>query len=45
MHEAESEKYPEERPDEFWRRVYWAVIAVTIVVITGLWAFTKYFSS
>jgi hypothetical protein len=33
-----------ERPSEFWRRVYIAVIAVTFLVITALWAFSKYFS-
>lgn len=35
----------EDRPDSFWRRVYIAVIVVTFVVITLLWAFSKYFSS
>lgn len=34
-----------DRPDSFWNRVYIAVVAVTIVVITALWAFSKYFSS
>ena len=33
-----------ERPDTFWRRVYLAVIVVTVVVVTLLWAFSKYFS-
>lgn len=34
-----------ERPDSFWRRVYLAVGVVTVIVITLLWAFSRYFSS
>lgn len=34
----------EERPAEFWRRVYIAVIVWTFVVVTLLWAFSRYFS-
>jgi len=45
MREARNAEYPEERPDSFWRRVYWAVITVTFLVITALWAFSRYFSS
>jgi hypothetical protein len=30
--------------DRKWHRVYVAVIAVTIVVILALWAFSRYFS-
>jgi hypothetical protein len=33
-----------EKPDYFWRRVYVAVIATTVVVVTLLWAFSRYFS-
>jgi hypothetical protein len=34
----------EERPSAFWNRVYIAVVATTVVVVTLLWAFSKYFS-
>jgi hypothetical protein len=34
----------EEKPDSFWRRVYFAVVVSTIFVIAALWAFTRYFS-
>jgi hypothetical protein len=34
----------EERPNAFWNRVYIAVVATTVVVVTLLWAFSKYFS-
>jgi hypothetical protein len=33
-----------EKPDSFWRRVYIALIATTFVVVTALWAFSRYFS-
>jgi len=45
--DAENEKQVDpipERSDAFWRRVYLLVIAVTFFVITGLWAFSRYFS-
>ena len=35
----------EELPDEWWYRVYWAVIATTVLVLALLWAFSRYFSS
>ena len=35
---------PEEKPDSFWGQVYVAVLATTFVVITLLWAFSRYFS-
>lgn len=35
--------YPNERPAAFWRKVYYAVIVNTFVVVTGLWAFSRYF--
>ncbi len=36
----------EDRENEApWNRVYAAVIVTTFVVITALWAFSKYFSS
>lgn len=35
--------YPDERPNEFWHRVYSAVILTTFVVVTALWAFSEYF--
>ncbi len=34
----------EEKPDSFWHRVYLAVVVATILVITALWAFSRYFS-
>lgn len=34
---------PQERPREFWNRVYAAVVATTFVVIMALWAFSRYF--
>ncbi|MDQ3713601.1 MAG: hypothetical protein M3388_15450 [Acidobacteriota bacterium] len=35
----------EELPDNWWYRVYLAVIVVTILVISALGIFTRYFSS
>ena len=35
----------EEKPDSFWNRIYLSVIATTVVVVTLLWAFSRYFSS
>jgi hypothetical protein len=34
-----------ELPDSWWYKVYAAVILTTIVVITLLWAFSRYFSN
>ncbi|HXG85256.1 MAG TPA: hypothetical protein VNI84_14640 [Pyrinomonadaceae bacterium] len=34
-----------ELPDAWWYRVYLAVIITTILVISALWTFTRYFSS
>lgn len=45
MHETSDQPPAPERPDSFWHRVYAAVVGVTFVVITALWAFSKYFSS
>lgn len=33
-----------EPPDSWWFRIYAAVIAVTVLVIAALWAFTRFFS-
>ncbi|MBA3633069.1 MAG: hypothetical protein H0W58_09725 [Acidobacteria bacterium] len=33
-----------EKPDAFWFRVYATVIAITVLVISALWAFSRYFS-
>jgi hypothetical protein len=38
-------EYPEEKPAAFWNRVYIAVVVTTVIVITLLWAFSRYFSS
>ena len=43
MHKTE-EKIAPEKPDAFWRRVYLAVIATTVLVIAALQLFTFYFS-
>ena len=34
-----------EPDDRFWRRVYLAVIVNTFVVVTALWAFSRYFAN
>jgi hypothetical protein len=34
-----------ELPDEWWYKVYLAVISFTIVIILSLWAFSHYFSN
>ena len=38
-------EYPEEKPSDFWGSVYIAVVITTFVIITLLWAFSRYFSS
>jgi hypothetical protein len=35
----------EELPDSWWYRVYLGVIITTILVISALWAFSRFFSS
>jgi hypothetical protein len=35
----------EELPDAWWYRVYLAVVITTVLVISALWTFTRYFSS
>lgn len=32
-----------EMPDQFWRKIYVAVVITTVIVITALWAFGRYF--
>lgn len=44
-HEDKSKVPVEELPDEWWHKVYAAVIVTTVVVIGLLWAFSRYFSS
>ncbi len=44
MHGTDNTDVPDEKPASFWNRVYVAVVGVTFVVITALWAFSKYFS-
>jgi hypothetical protein len=39
-----AENPAEEKPGAFWRRVYFAVIVTTILVIAALWAFSRHFS-
>jgi hypothetical protein len=43
--EMNREEKVEELPESWWNRVYIAVIITTILVITALGLFTKYFSS
>ena len=43
--EEEKENEIVELPDEWWYRVYVAVIITTVLVIAALWAFSKYFSN
>ncbi len=33
-----------EKSDSFWRKVYIAVIVTTFIVVTALWAFSRYFA-
>lgn len=44
-HETKKAEPSEELPDEWWHRVYAAVILTTVVVIALLWTFSRYFSS
>jgi hypothetical protein len=44
-HETTKAEPSEELPDEWWHKVYAAVIVTTVVVIALLWAFSRYFSS
>ncbi len=43
-HEEKKADPSEELPDEWWHKVYAAVVLTTIVVITLLWSFSRYFS-
>lgn len=42
--EIEHKTEVEELPDSWWYRVYFAVIITTILVISLLWAFSRYFA-
>lgn len=44
-HAAKKPEPVEELPDSWWHKVYVAVVITTIVVISALWAFSRYFSS
>ena len=44
MNEPEPINEIEEYPDEWWYRVYAAVMIFTVVVIALLWGFSRYFS-
>jgi hypothetical protein len=39
----ERKKPAAEKPDVFWNKVYLAFVLTTILVIAGLWAFSRYF--
>jgi hypothetical protein len=41
---TKNENVTEELPDEWWYRVYLAVIVVTFAVLFLLWSFSRYFS-
>ena len=41
---TENTDAPTEKPDAFWRKVYIAVVITTVVMVTLLWAFSRYFS-
>lgn len=41
---SKTDEQREELPDNWWYRVYLAVIITTIFVIAALWAFSRYFS-
>mgnify|MGYP001245882376 CR=1 FL=1 len=43
-HEIENQENVEELLDEWWYRVYLAVMITTVVVLALLWAFSRYFS-
>ena len=43
--ETNQEEIVEELPDSWWFRVYLGVIIITVVVITALGLFSRYFSS
>jgi hypothetical protein len=44
-HKEDAEKVEvEELPDDWWHRVYLAVIVTTVVAISALWAFSRHFS-
>ena len=45
LHETTKADPSEELPDEWWHKVYVAVMATTVAVIALLWAFSRYFSS
>jgi len=44
-HETTKADPAEELPDEWWHKIYGAVMVTTVVVISALWAFSRYFSS
>lgn len=44
MEEEPENIVPVERPKEFWRVVYIAVIVVNIITIALLWAFSRHFA-
>lgn len=43
--ENEADKVDIEKPDAWWYKIYAAVVVTTVVVITGLWLLSQYFSS
>jgi len=44
-HTTKPEEPPVEKPDEWWYRVYFAVMVTLVVTIALLQAFTYYFSN
>lgn len=41
---VKNEEKADELPDSWWYRVYLGVIVTTVLVISALWAFSRYFS-
>ncbi|HLA95201.1 MAG TPA: hypothetical protein VK612_05725 [Pyrinomonadaceae bacterium] len=44
-HGSKNTEPVEELPDNWWYKVYVGVIITTVIVISALWAFSRYFSS
>ena len=43
--DAARERLKEEHDDRSWYPVYFGVLVFTVLVISALWAFSRYFSS
>ena len=45
LENIKSDEHSEELPDNWWYRIYLAVIITTVLVISALWTFSRYFSN